>query len=512
MEEIRDFIRRIATDFGGVMPMLGWFGILFGILALWAMYKMYVLTQLRKRDSDAMMQLARFQRKAIASDDMTAEEKISGYFGILYADPKDRIHLMYYKYLISHRDFSDIITGFNYRDYRRVTTRRRTWLISDLILLAVVWLAYVNIGVETGFRDISVMAAMNSLMIPGIIVFAQVGIAVILYLYCRSIAKYKSDLIKQLQESMSTFFNPLEPHYEYIALYVAKKSNPSRSRYDKIRALIRKDGGVFRREFSLVNVQKRKLSEVEIRSMGEAVAFQIKLGSNMYPADAPVKQSESVAEIVTEERQEVASAVAEIAEPIAEVVQEADIQQEDVGDEVVLVQAEVVQEEVPVVAESLVLTEDAQVRQELLSENTEQEVVDLGQEIEQEQVQEAAYHKIEILQETKVEEAVQSEVVRGVPAAPHIRTISRPEFEGACEAGHETVVSDDGKNVAARGKKKSTKELSPVEQARMREQVMEAMQQLTSGSGNTAAKTEQQTPRPMVKGFSKTTKSSMKKG
>ena len=248
LDALADAARFTAGLFGSNMTI--WFIVLGVLIAVWGTMQ-YLLTDKNSRtDSGVIKELGTFQKVAKG---WMPEEKIRGFVGIL-KENKNYIIWVYYKYTVSHRDFSGISDALTVNEYQNVTGRMKIRVFSWLILVVLLWVGFVNVCSVFDFKaaaiksDVFTQEGFNAMIVPALFLAAQLAITIVLSTFRHKDYMHKAELLKELRASSPEFFGSLKPSYNQFALAIAKNAAIPPRRHDKIKRIIAKERLIFREE------------------------------------------------------------------------------------------------------------------------------------------------------------------------------------------------------------------------------------------------------------------------
>jgi len=307
MQQVADALRT-AFDWCANNPNVLFWVILPSVLIfLWGLYKVLFITKVRNIDVQTIKELDEYQRLAV-EENHSNEKRLKTYIGILDRETNVLI-VMFYKYVLSHLNFDNVITTFTYSEYINVgrkTKRKRFYkeilVFSVIVFFAILWGALVSFSWATnGFHQITqngslVPEAISSITVVATVVTFFLATIVLLILYKRSVKRYKISLLNGLQETAPDFFNAND-EYEGFALLLIENVFLSESTTAKLRSMIIKEGGQFRQAL-LDQAQDTATSEedMDIEKEEEPEPEVV--------AEAPVI-AEPVEEVVVEQPQEI---------------------------------------------------------------------------------------------------------------------------------------------------------------------------------------------------------------
>lgn len=227
----------------------GWAGhnmaVLFFVLGfvfvLVSVYKFILISRDNKLDSVIMRELATFQSEA---KDWDAEKKIAGFFSVL-GRRKNNIGWVYYKYFVSHGDFSKISDVFTVEQYREVTKRMKVRVFSWVLFLAAVCVGFINLCWQFNFEYAAIKegiferSGMKALAVIGSLLAVVALHTIVFYLYRQNVYSYKTNLLKGVGVTAFEFFESLNPHYEQVLASAENISIPE-NKLNRIKAQIKK--------------------------------------------------------------------------------------------------------------------------------------------------------------------------------------------------------------------------------------------------------------------------------
>ena len=221
---------------------------------IYAAYKIFILAGIRKNDCALIRELVEY-KKVATQQEHPDFKRADEYIKILSESPKNNISLVLYKYVIAHKDFSNILSYFSYPEYSKVgragNNRRKykkIWVLNILGPIFAIWAVFVNIANATNNFEEAVVnggltrSATNAMVIPGMILLFSIAVTVLLFLYRRSVAKYKIEILAKLGDEADEFFAGFGNEYLKFACDIISITNPSEKVHTRIIKLLTKEG------------------------------------------------------------------------------------------------------------------------------------------------------------------------------------------------------------------------------------------------------------------------------
>lgn len=241
MEEIIKALKSVSAKCLELLDINIWFAIAGAVLALWTIIKLAKISRLNKSDSSVMSLLIANQKAAVL-ENYSPELRQYKHIEILKSK-KNYILWLYYKYVISHKDFSNIMTAFTFREYRQVAPRRRVRLFGSflLVFLTILAVAVISFYKEADFQLglIKPDTGFGGLMIPAVIFAAFIFLTLILCLYRRNVKATKESLFADMRESSTKFFSPIEPNFEQFKQAILGIANIPEKRKERIKSQLK---------------------------------------------------------------------------------------------------------------------------------------------------------------------------------------------------------------------------------------------------------------------------------
>jgi|GEM_PF-4795166 len=235
-----DVIVKIAKFTAGLFNynMTVWFITLGIIFVAVSVYKAYLIESEYNYDSQTVSDLAEFQRKAA---DWSADKKIHG-LAEVFDRHRNRISWMYYKYFITHKNFAEIKEALTADEYRKVTGRMKISAVSWVLIIAAVWIGFMNLCNQFSYNYIAVWNGLLDKVGLGalLILFMFLGGCALhlvsLIIYRESVFLHKRLLFEDLAVTAPPFFASLD--YKDAAVFFDKGLCISREAQRRIKRQI----------------------------------------------------------------------------------------------------------------------------------------------------------------------------------------------------------------------------------------------------------------------------------
>jgi len=202
---------------------------------IWAGYTIFVLQRQRNADVVTLRSLIKYQAHAIAGSH-SPEGRIWNFVDIL-GKRRNTMTVLFYKYLVSHSDLTNIIAHISVDEYNkaaRICGRavRTIWgMVPVIFLLCAGGVLFAHFEMER-YELITAMCVMGFF----------VASVVLLFVYSSSVHKYKAGLLNQLAKDADEFFDVIpEERYEKFVEMVGKVLAPNKWLQSRIKHAIEKD-------------------------------------------------------------------------------------------------------------------------------------------------------------------------------------------------------------------------------------------------------------------------------
>jgi hypothetical protein len=206
-----------------------------GLILIWAIIQIVRIAKWRKKDADIIEELIELQKNA----GMDGQEKIMKYANALRGS--SGIGRVIYKYVLCHNDFSQILASYTKEEYVRVAGRGPFILYFDpTLILLNAWLCFV--AVLGGTIPLTFMVALQLMWMPLAVFGIKVLFAIILIIYRAMSSRYRRNLLAELCENATAFFNPIEPMFCTFARVTKEAVEVSEKQMKRIERLIQQDG------------------------------------------------------------------------------------------------------------------------------------------------------------------------------------------------------------------------------------------------------------------------------
>jgi len=209
-----------------------------GIIFAWAIYKLVSLFLLRINNSTALVALSESQAYSIKNK-LKASQRLEKYLETLSKHPST-LPILFYKYICSHKDFSNILSVFSYQEFQKFQGRK-IWVWNPVLVLTLLFSLFVSIGYHTNVFSYG-GGFWRGLSLPLIVAGFYLAIICILALYRQTVVAYKSKLLASLSETGAEFFKPLTKHYDEFVWGIVKLANPTNKQTSRIIKAILTEG------------------------------------------------------------------------------------------------------------------------------------------------------------------------------------------------------------------------------------------------------------------------------
>ena len=190
-----------------------------------AAYRIVALSKTRGEDAALIKELVHYHTIAVKKGH-SAEKKTKRYFEILGEYPNNTLSLLLYKYVLSQKDFSNILIIGTYPEYIKVgkagkrrsrfrSGRVTTGFIFLFVLLSLAWAAAVNVAAETNMFDDAIVggllsrASFDALVTPFIILLFTIASLGLLIIFRSSVVKYKKHILSRYSEKLDEIFQDI---------------------------------------------------------------------------------------------------------------------------------------------------------------------------------------------------------------------------------------------------------------------------------------------------------------
>ena len=252
--------------------MMFWVFLPAGLILLWGAFKIFFLMQVGRTDSHVIASLIEFHA---SHKKASPAEKIDGYARIL-GERRNTISLLLYKYVLSHENFSNVISHFSYPEYLKVgrisPTRgglhRRVWIFNIPIFLLILVGYLVAFAYYTeGFTDNTHLT--SGFIYPSIVLAFYMLTFLLLLFYRWLVGHYKKQMLTLLQEDAGEFFKPLDKHFGEFSIAIIRVLQPSDIIRARTKKLLVREGFQFRQiwhdleEGNVVSEEELETQEVK---------------------------------------------------------------------------------------------------------------------------------------------------------------------------------------------------------------------------------------------------------
>ena len=271
IDGLRDALQWCADNPGALF----WLIIPATLVVIWTIYKIVRLSVISKHDNVILEELAEFQHHAV-TENLSAEDRTKGYVEIL-GKRRSTIGLLMYKYAISHENFSELKKYLTYDEVLKVAKRqprrrlqyRKVSVISIFLPLLLIFGSAVALSYASNdfaiFRDggtFTTDVAQTSIISIAALLFF-IACSVLLFIYKRTVLRFKAEMLGKLEESADEFFAPIEPEYDFFCQEIIKAINPNGKMRKAVKKLVNKEGLQFR-QIHHDRVEEAVVSEEEI--------------------------------------------------------------------------------------------------------------------------------------------------------------------------------------------------------------------------------------------------------
>ncbi|MCL2851144.1 MAG: hypothetical protein FWE01_02160 [Firmicutes bacterium] len=249
---------------------------------IFALVKILQIVSERKRDTNTIIELVEYQNLAI-SENHTVKERTTNYINKLKSE-KNAVKFLLYKYVLSHYDFSNILSHYSNDEYLKVKQslpehkgrgKLATWILAPFMVLFILFGLAVSLAYHTElFNNFTSSNVLRSLIIPAIIIVFFLSATIIIILYNISVSKYKARLIEELQSTVDEFFSPLNQCFDDFALALLAGLYIHQEDKAIIKRIIHKEGLQYRQGFydilNGVQISEEELDTITVNTGTES--------------------------------------------------------------------------------------------------------------------------------------------------------------------------------------------------------------------------------------------------
>jgi len=235
---------------------------------MFTFFKILQLARYRAKDGTLMREIINYQ--TIASiEEHEPDRKAEEYLGILARYPGSAFLMVLYKFVIAHKNFSNMIVYHTNPEYKKFGAIRNNWFLNAgiifLAMLITIWGGAVEIAAATNiFADASVdgsltTAAIYSAIAPFAVLMFIIASTVLLGFYHAAVERYRQDKMSEFAENTDSFFQSIEETFQAFACGILLLAAPSDKVHEKTLRMIKKEGREFNEEiFETCGIERKQ--------------------------------------------------------------------------------------------------------------------------------------------------------------------------------------------------------------------------------------------------------------